>query len=142
MALLDGLHEYRPVTYREWNRAANRTAHWLASLGVGHGDLVAVLSMNCVEYLDVWFACGKLGAIMQTLNWRLAAGELCSLLADVTPKVLLYGPDFTGQVQIIDGEVRASRSMPPSIATLSLLRETVSERTGCLLGCRLRLPLS
>jgi fatty-acyl-CoA synthase len=106
VALLDGLHDYRPVTYREWNRAANRTAHWLASLGVGQGDLVAILSMNCVEYLDVWFACGKLGAIMQTLNWRLAAGELCSLLADVTPKMLLYGPDLAAQVEAIRGEVR------------------------------------
>lgn len=105
VALLDAQHNYRPITYREWNRAANRTANWLHALGVRKGDLVAVLSMNCVEYLDIWFACGKLGAIMQTLNWRLAAGELISLLTDVTPKMLVYGPDFARQVDVMHDQV-------------------------------------
>ena len=40
------------------------------------GDRVAVLAHNSVEYLDLWFACGKLGAILQTLNWRLTPREL------------------------------------------------------------------
>ena len=43
---------------------------------MGKGDRVAILAHNCVEFLDVWFACGKLGAILQALNWRLTAGEL------------------------------------------------------------------
>jgi fatty-acyl-CoA synthase len=133
VGLLDGLHQYRPVTYREWNRRANRTAHWLASLGVGQGDLVAILSMNCVEYLDVWFACGKLGAIMQTLNWRLAARELCALLAGVTPRVLLYGPDFTGQVQVIDSEVQGIEiyAALESDAIAFDGDRTLSERDAC-----------
>src|SRR5438045_3415731 len=85
VALLDAQRDFRPTTYKEWNRAANRTANWLASVGVKQGDLVAVLSPNCVEYLDVWFACGKLGAIMQTLNCRLTSHELSGLLNDGTP---------------------------------------------------------
>lgn len=61
VALVNTLHADRPITYREWNRAANRTAHLLRErCGVQKGDRVAVLAMNCVEYLDVWFACGKL----------------------------------------------------------------------------------
>ncbi|MFL5732111.1 MAG: AMP-binding protein, partial [Chloroflexia bacterium] len=97
VALLDAQRDFRPVTYKEWNRAANRTANWLASLGVKQGDLIAVLSVNCVEYLDIWFACGKLGVIMQTLNWRLTPHELTGLLAEATPAVLLYGGDFSEQ---------------------------------------------
>src|SRR6476661_8075310 len=93
-ALIDTLHDDRPITYREWNAAANQTANLLCDLGVGKGDRVAVLAMNCVEYLDLWFACGKLGAIMQTLNWRLTPHELSGLLADGTPSVLVYGPEF------------------------------------------------
>ncbi len=100
-ALIDAQRDYAPVTYREWNRAANRTANWLAALGVGRGDLVAVLSMNCVEYLDIWFACGKLGAIMQTLNWRLTSNELSALLLDATPLVLIYGPEFNAHIEAI-----------------------------------------
>src|SRR5947208_8381764 len=80
VALIDAEHGFQEITYRAWNEAANRTAHWLRTLGVEPGDLVAVLSLNCVEYLDVWFACGKLGAIMQTLNCRLTAHELRALL--------------------------------------------------------------
>ncbi len=65
VALVDTLHGNRRITYREWNHSANRTANFLRKrLGVQKGDRVAVLAMNGVEYLDIWFACNKLGAIM------------------------------------------------------------------------------
>ncbi len=102
VALVDSLNGNRAITYREWNRAANRTANWLYhKFGIRKGDRVAVLAMNCVEYLDIWFACGKLGAILQTLNWRLTPTELTGLIADGTPKVLIFGPDFSQHVQTI-----------------------------------------
>ncbi|HZY40624.1 MAG TPA: long-chain fatty acid--CoA ligase, partial [Anaerolineae bacterium] len=56
---------------------------------------------NCVEYLDVWFACGKLGAIMQPLNWRLTPRELVGLIDDATPRVLIYDTDFEAAVEVI-----------------------------------------
>src|SRR5690349_14822807 len=104
VALIDTLDGDRPITYRDWNGAANRTARLLLDLGVGRGDRVAVLAMNSVAYLDVWFACGKLGAIMQPLNWRLTASEIAALLEDAGPSVLLYGADFVAQVR----DIRAS----------------------------------
>ena len=122
MALLDAQRDFRPTTYMEWNRNANRTANWLASLGVKQGTLVGILSMNCVEYLDIWFACGKLGAIMQTLNWRLTAHELCGLLRDATPLLLIYGPDFVAQASALrelcirNRALRGSRSCRQGLA--------------------------
>ncbi len=102
VALIDTMHGNRKITYREWNRVVNRTANLLRKrLGVQKGDRVAVLAMNCVEYLDIWFACGKLGAIMQTLNWRLTPAELASLLEDATPTVLVFGPDFVKQTDAL-----------------------------------------
>jgi fatty-acyl-CoA synthase len=101
VALIDTLNGGRAITYSAWNRSANRTAHLLHSLGVRPGDRVAVLAMNCVEYLDIWFACGKLGAILQTLNWRLAPVELQGLIADGQPCVLVYGPEFAATVPAI-----------------------------------------
>jgi fatty-acyl-CoA synthase len=102
VALVDTLNDNRRITYREWNRAANRTANFLRErCGIQKGDRVAVLAMNCVEYLDLWFACGKLGAIMQTLNWRLTPRELAGLIADATPRVLIYGPDFAAAVDAL-----------------------------------------
>lgn len=99
VALIDAEHGGRPITYREWNRAANRTARLLRELGIGKGDRVAVLAMNSVEFLDIWFACGKLGAILQPLNWRLTASEIDGLLADADPRLVIYGPDFVGRVR-------------------------------------------
>jgi len=83
----------RTITYAAWNEIANRTARWLETQGVGKGDRVAVLSKNRLEILDLWFACGKLGAILQTLNFRLTVHELAQLLDPAPPSLLLYGPD-------------------------------------------------
>ena len=98
VALIDAAHGNRPITYRQWNQAANRSAQLLRTLGAGKGDRVAILAHNCVEFLDVWFACGKLGAILQTLNWRLTPRELVELIRDAGPKVLVHGPEFVDQV--------------------------------------------
>ncbi len=132
VALIDAQRAYQPITYREWNRAANRTAHYLRELGVSKGDRVAVLALNCVEYLDVWFACGKLGAIMQTLNWRLTPHELGGLIDDATPRVLIYGPDF-------EVAVAALRARSTSIQHFIALERTTdphdrvfAERNSCV----------
>lgn len=88
----------RDISYREWDAAANRTAHLLRALGVVQGDRVAVYATNCVEYLDIWMACGKLGAILQNLNWRLTVPELAHLINDAAPRLLVYSDDFIAQV--------------------------------------------
>ena len=105
-ALVDTLHDNRAITYSEWNRSANRAANFLRErLGVSKGDRVAVLAMNCVEYLDVWFACQKIGAILQNLNWRLNPLELIGVINDAAPRVLIYGGDFLTQVEAIRADV-------------------------------------
>lgn len=108
VALIDTLTE-RDITYAEWNAQANQAAHLLRALGVTKGDRVCVLSANCVEYLDVWFACNKLGAILQNLNWRLTVREMATLVRDAAPTLFLYGNDFVPQV----AELRA---VAPSVA--------------------------
>ncbi len=109
VALIDTIRGSQAITYRMWNLAANRTANFLRALGVTKGDRVAVLASNCVAYLDIWFACGKLGAILQTLNWRLTPRELDGLIVDATPEVLVYGPEFLELVRAI--RVEGSRGM-------------------------------
>lgn len=95
VALIDAEDNGRKITYNEWNNAANQTARFLRErLGVEKGDRVAVLAMNCIEYLDVWFACQKIGAVLQNLNWRLAVPEIEMLVKDAKPKTLLYSDEF------------------------------------------------
>lgn len=98
VALVDTISDRR-ITYKQWNAQANQTAHFLREkVGVKKGDRVAVLSTNCVEYMDVWFACQKLGAVLQNLNWRLAVPELEMILNDAKPVALCYSNDFHEQI--------------------------------------------
>ncbi|MFW5748113.1 MAG: acyl-CoA synthetase [Chloroflexota bacterium] len=91
----------REITYAAWNRQVNQTAHFLTALGVGKGDRVAVYAANSVEYMDVWMACNKTGAILQNLNWRLTVAELEQLLIDAAPSVLIYSDNFADQVDTL-----------------------------------------
>jgi len=105
VGIVDDARGGRELTFAAWDRAANQTAHLLRQrLGVRRGDRVAVLAMNCVEALDLLFACGKLGAIFTPLNYRLTSAELGRYLAATTPDVLVYGPEFAATSEALRGE--------------------------------------
>jgi len=91
----------RRFNNREFNERVNRTAHALAALGVGKGERVAALLLNSIEFLEIFFACGKTGAIMVPVNFRLAVPELIYILKDSAPRALVYSSDFAEKVQAI-----------------------------------------
>ncbi|MBP7689941.1 MAG: acyl--CoA ligase, partial [Thermoflexales bacterium] len=74
-------------TYRQLNQRANKLANWLRdTVGVQRGDRVGMLALNGVEFLDAFFACGKLGAIFVPYNWRSHWRELVDLIEVTQPK--------------------------------------------------------
>jgi len=78
------------LSYRTLNLRARALAAWLAERhGVRQGDRVAALAANSPEYLDAFFACALLGAILTPLNWRLTPPELAGILRDCEPVALL-----------------------------------------------------
>jgi len=88
----------REYDNRQFNDRVNQTAHALMSLGVGGGDRVSVVMLNSSEFLEIYFACAKIGAIMAPLNFRLAVPELLYIFGDCTPKVLVYSSDFAEKI--------------------------------------------
>ena len=82
------------LTFAQANDRADRLANFLKRKGVGKGDRVAVLARDVVENLDLFFACGKLGAIHVALNWRLHWQETLDILVQTTPKGLFFSNDF------------------------------------------------
>ena len=68
------------TTYGEMAQRAAALAGGLADRGVGPGDVVALLSYNCPEFLETVFAANYLGAIAMPINWRLAAPEVRYIL--------------------------------------------------------------
>jgi fatty-acyl-CoA synthase len=101
LAMVDA-HTGRTYTYAQMNERANRLASFLQdSLGVVSGDRVSILAQNCSEYFEALFACGKSGAILNTLNWRLAVPELEYILSDCGPRVLVYEAMFQETVDAL-----------------------------------------
>jgi fatty-acyl-CoA synthase len=100
LAIVDaGKIPHRTFTYRELNDRANRLANWLRDgAGIGKGDTVAILAHNGVEFLDTFFACGKLGAILVPFNWRLHWREVAQLVEKTTPKVMIYSDEFADTI--------------------------------------------
>ena len=81
------------LTYLELETRVRSLAGLLCAEGVAEGDRVAVLCRNRVEFFELLFAVGKLGAILVPLNWRMPAGELAPLVEDAAPKLLFYGAE-------------------------------------------------
>lgn len=96
----------KEITWQDFNCRANRFANLLLSRGVKKGDKVAILLMNCIEWLPVYFGALKAGAMAVPLNYRYAADEIkyCVELADAD--VLVFGPEFIGRVEEICTKVR------------------------------------
>lgn len=82
------------VDYPELNRRVNRAANALAGLGIGKGDRVALLCLNGIEFIELYYASAKIGAVVVPLNWRLTAPELTFVLKDCGAKILAFGADF------------------------------------------------
>jgi fatty-acyl-CoA synthase len=84
------IFEERRISYRDLHQRANRAACWLQSLGIEKGDRVAVMLANCPEFIDLYLACSRLGAIFVPVNFRLAAPELRYVLTNSRPRLFIY----------------------------------------------------
>ncbi len=91
------------LTYRQLDERALRCAAAWQQLGIGHGDRVAILAHNRVEYLEAFFAAGKSGAILVTLGTRATPHELAPVLADAGPRMVLYDGAFAATVAALRG---------------------------------------
>lgn len=70
------LFQGKSYSWKEFNSRTNQLASALLDTGVKKGDVVSILSFNRNEYLELYFACGKIGAIMNALNFRLSPEEI------------------------------------------------------------------
>ncbi len=91
------------ITWGEFDRKANRFANLLLTRGIGRGDKVAILLMNGLEWLPVYFGVLKTGALAVPLNYRYSSEEIAYCLDLADADVLVFGPAFTGRVEEICG---------------------------------------
>ena len=91
----------REITWEDFDRRANRFAHLLLANGVKKGDKVAILLMNSLEWLPIYFGILKSGALAVPLNYRYTADEIqyCLDLSDCS--LLIFGKEFVERVDSI-----------------------------------------
>jgi fatty-acyl-CoA synthase len=82
------------ISYRELAGRIERAASALAGLGVGRGDRVAILAYNGPHYIELLFAAAHLGAIVVTLNWRLAPPEWGYILDHSGARLIVADREF------------------------------------------------
>ena len=92
----------REITWREFDIRANRFANLLFTRGIKKGDKVAILMMNCLEWLPIYFGILKTGALVVPMNYRYSSDEIkyCLDLADV--RMLVFGPEFIERINNIE----------------------------------------
>jgi long-chain acyl-CoA synthetase len=122
----------RRWSYAQFDRAVNRTASLLLSLGVKKGDKVSLLLPNCPEYIIAYFACWKIGAVAGPVNALLKSEEIAYVVhhseavALITEKAFLsYIDEIRPQLTllrhliVLDQEVKGTIHYPSAVAACS-----------------------
>ena len=93
------------ITWEDFDKRANRFANLLLSRGIKKGDRVAILLMNCIEYLPIYFGILKTGALAVPLNYRYTADEIKYCLKLSESDAIVFGPEFVGRMEQISDRI-------------------------------------
>lgn len=87
-------HQQRGLTYEELDARSDALARGLLMMDVGRGDRIAIMAGNEIEYLEMIFACAKIGALCTLTNYAYSEHELHSVLSSIQVSDLLHGAVF------------------------------------------------
>ena len=89
----------REITWGVFDEKANRFANLLIERGIKKGDKVAILLMNCIDWLPVYFGALKVGALAVPLNFRYTSDEIVYCLSLAEVDALVFGSQFVGRME-------------------------------------------
>ena len=87
------------LTYEQFNSRINRLAHALLDIGIKKGSKVAILSFNCNQFLEAYYALGKIGGVAVPLNFRLHPEELAYMVNHSDAEAFIVGEPFVQMVK-------------------------------------------
>ena len=118
------------MTWAEFAAKSNRFANFLLSRGYKKGDKIAILLMNCLEWLPIYFGVLKAGCMAVPLNFRYTADEIkyCLDLADAAG--LVFGPEFIGRVEQIADQLPKVKTLLYVGGDCPVFAESYSKLTG------------
>ncbi len=95
----------REISWGVFNEKANRLANMLSQKGIGKGKKVAILLMNCIDWLPIYFGILKTGALAVPLNFRYSSDEIDYCLQLAQADVLIFGTEFVGRVEAVADKI-------------------------------------
>lgn len=120
-AIIDGKVRF---TYAELENRIARLVGAFHELGLKKGDVVAIASPNCHQYMEAYYACGVSGVVLSPLNYRLAVREIAAILDDAEARMILVHDDFAECIE----EVMQHASTVKSVVRLDSQYEAMLER--------------
>ena len=82
------------LTHKEYKEKCDSLAAGLVEAGITLGDRIAVVAHNSDEFIILYGAAAKIGAIVLAVNWRFQPDEVAYVLQDCTPRFVFAGADY------------------------------------------------
>ena len=120
-------------TYRDIDRLAGRLANGLIRLGVGRGDTVLLMLNNCIEFIALWCALAKIGAIEVPVNCHYKGRLLSHLVNDSGARVIIADSEFFPRLSEVSNAFSA-------LSTVVIYGAAPEPRSGALLGAAHLVP--
>jgi long-chain acyl-CoA synthetase len=117
------IFENKRITFSEYNTIVNKLINALFKMGCKQGDVIGILSWNCLEFAEVYGVTMKGGFIASPFNPRLKANELEFIINDSGAKTIFVGPE------LID-IANSLRSRLPKVKNFISFKDTVPGMVG------------
>ncbi|QYJ07798.1 long-chain-acyl-CoA synthetase [Qipengyuania flava] len=133
--------EGQDLSYADFDKRANRIAHWALSQGLQPGDTVALMLENCPDYLATWFGLSKVGVVSALINTNLQGEGLAHCLSIVESKAIIAGgtqaerveevlTGLTGDIALWDFDGKTGHALEEALAAQSDTRPPADVRAG------------
>ena len=95
----------RELSFSEYNARSCRLANGLIKMGIKKGDRLAVISTNCLEFMEIYAAVAKAGIVVVPINWRVTAEDMEYIVNNSDAKAVIVRDEFADRVNSIKGKL-------------------------------------
>jgi len=120
--------EKKRITYAQLRERVTKLAHALLGMGVGSGDRVASMQVNCNEQIEAYFAAASIDAVYVPINFRSSVEEIAYMVKDCGPTVILAGERYVEMIE----DVLSKSSSEINLIILDGMRDGWTEYEGLL----------
>lgn len=103
--------DLKRYTYADLGKRVAKLANGLRHLGVHPGDTVAVMDWDSHRYLECFFAVPMMGAILHTINIRLAPEQLVYTINHAEDDVILVNAEFLPMLEAVKGQLTTVKTI-------------------------------